>query len=62
MEIRPGYARALVNKGIAYSHTSNYEKAITFYLSALCLTPNAAHIWNYINIGLAVSSNMDLLQ
>lgn len=40
--------RTWVNLGMAMNNLELYDDAITFFLNALSLNPNAEHIWDYI--------------
>ena len=51
MELKPDYVNALYNRGNAYRHLHQYDKAIADYSKAIELSPDDADAWT--NRGLA---------
>ena len=61
LELRPAYARALLNLGISYSNSGDYSAAIKAYLDALRSSPDALHVYGYIRIALTAMNRFDLV-
>jgi len=61
LELRPNYARALLNLGISYSNSGDYQGAIRAYLKALVNSPDAVHVFGYIRIALTAMNRFDLI-
>ena len=47
LDLRPNYVRTLVNIGLAHNNKFDYLEGAQYFLTALCLNPQAKHIWNY---------------
>ena len=44
LELRPSYARAWLNRGIAFANSGRYDEAVKAYVQALALSPSAKYV------------------
>ena len=45
LELRPKYARALINRGIAETNLGNFSQAVKEFVNTLQTTPTARYIY-----------------
>ena len=53
--------RTLVNIGLAHNNKFDYLEGAQYFMTALCLNPQAKHIWNYFRQSVLQSDRFDLL-
>mmetsp|Transcript_31559 Transcript_31559/g.5703 ORF Transcript_31559/g.5703 Transcript_31559/m.5703 type:complete len:80 (+) Transcript_31559:1075-1314(+) len=62
LDMLPTYTRAWVNLGMALANQGDFRSAVSYYLTALNLNPDAVHIWNYLTTAFCVLQRMDLAE